>query len=158
MQDGRLGRDGLTNLKHTPNFTNTKQLTASLGTRLQEHQGKVNFSTPRNATSRPSRQSHLLNRPCRDIKHYLTAVSGNHTHEERYLETHVPPYKLASPCTKQQREHDNCNFKACQADPCLLISRRVICIHHVMTVSGQPGTLKKSSLALSTSSNRGSCM
>ena len=39
------------NLKHTPNFTNTKQLTAS----------------PQNGTSRPSRQSHLLNCPFRDI-------------------------------------------------------------------------------------------
>ena len=108
------------NLKYTPNF-NTKQLTAS----------------PQNGTSRPSRQSHLLNCLSRDIfKHYLTGVSSNSI-KEHYLETHV-------------------------ADTCLLISRRVICIHDVMTDSGQPetheNTVHQSTLALPTSSNRGSCM
>ena len=76
------------NLKYTPNFTITKQLTAS----------------PQNGTSRPSKQSHLLNCPCRDIfKHYFTAVSSNRT-EEHYLETHVLLHKLASHCTKQEGE------------------------------------------------------
>ena len=123
------------NLKHTPNFTNNKQLTASLGTRLQsqlQQPKERDFKTIKAKVT-------FYTVPVETFKHYLIAVNRNSTQE------HYPGY-----------------LKTHAADTCLLISRRVICIHDVMTDSGQPetheNTVHQSTVALPTSSNRGSCM
>ena len=103
---------------------------------LEQHgySGNLQRKTLRNPDSRHRPGEDVNNMP--NFLHNVTAlsmaISSSEINNEDSLKTHAPVRKLDDQLNyEHHRERDDCNFKVCQVDPYLVISRRVICIHYV---------------------------